>query len=725
MNLNGLHLGARRSRVPVVLQAEAAECGLACLAMVAGAHGLDTDLPTLRQRFSLSLKGVTLAEMVRMADALQFNSRALRAEPQELAQVQLPCVLHWDLNHFVVLVALTRHGAVIHDPARGQLTLTLAELSRHFSGVLLELQPAPGFTPAEQRQRVTLRQLLGPVNGLKRSIGQIFLLALALEVFVLLSPFFMQWVVDGAVVSADRDLVLTLGLGFGLLVLIQAATAAARSWAVLALSASLNLQWLVNVFAHLLRLPVAWFEKRHAGDIWSRFGAVQQIQRTLTTSFIEAVLDGLLVLMTLVMMWLYSPVLTAVALAAVLGYALLRWALYRPLRAASEEALVFEARQSSHFLESLRGVQAIKLFNAQGDRQSRFASLVVETMNSQLTVRKLELVLAVMHRLLFGLERVAVIWLGALLVIDQKLSLGMLFAFFAYKETFAGRVSALVDKAVDLKMLRLQGERLADIVLTAPEADLAAPALELDGSLELRDLRFSYADGEPEVLRGVNLKIEAGESVAIVGPSGCGKTTLLKLMLGVHAPTSGEVLVGGVPLGRAGLRAWRDHVGVVMQDEPLFSGSIVDNISFFSAQPDLAWVQECARVASVHEEIRAMPMGYHTLIGDMGAALSGGQKQRLLLARALYKRPKILFLDEATSSLDVERERAVNQAIRQLALTRVIVAHRPETINSAGRVVALHDGRVAQDLRSVPNAPNLPNLPNVPNLPIGGTAPLQ
>jgi ATP-binding cassette subfamily B protein RaxB len=694
------------SSVPVVLQSEAAECGLACLAMVAGAHGLDTDLPTLRRRFSLSLKGVTLAELVRMAHVLQLNTRALRAEPAELAQVQLPCVLHWDLNHFVVLVSLQRGEAVIHDPARGLLRLKLAELSRHFSGVLLELQPAAGFQPARERQHVSLRQLLGPVRGLKRSLLQIFTLALALEVFVLLSPFFMQWVVDGALVSADRDLVLTLGIGFGLLVLVQAATAAARSWAVLALSASLNLQWLVNVFAHLLRLPVAWFEKRHAGDIWSRFGAVQHIQRTLTTSFIEAVLDGLLVLLTLVMMLLYSPLLTALVLGAVAGYGLLRWAFFGPLRRASEEALVFEARQSSHFLESLRGVLAIKLFNAQGERQSRFSSLVVETMNAQLTVRKLELVFTVLHRLLFGLERVGVVWLGALLVIDQRLSLGMLFAFVAYKETFAARVSALVDKAVDLKMLRLQGERLADIVLTAPEleAEAAEAPRPLDGSLELRDLRFAYADGEPEVLRGVNLRIEAGESVAIVGPSGCGKTTLLKLMLGVHQPTAGEVLVGGVPLGRAGLHAWRDHVGVVMQDEPLFSGSLLDNISFFSPEPDADWAQACARLACVHDEIAAMPMGYHTLIGDMGAALSGGQKQRVLLARALYKRPKILLLDEATSSLDVERERAVNQAIRHLALTRVIVAHRPETIQSAGRVIALHEGRVAQDLRSVPAA---------------------
>ena len=331
-------------------------------------------------------------------------------------------------------------------------------------------------------------------------------------------------------------------------------------------------------------------------------------------------------------------------------------------------------------------------------------------MNAGIAIRKLELLFAVLHRLLFGLERVAVVWIGALLVMDRHLTVGMLFAFFAYKETFATRVSGLIDKAVELRMLRLQGERLADIVLTAPEADTGTPRPGERGAadIELRNVSFRYADGEPDVLRGVSLKIEAGESVAIVGPSGCGKTTLLKLMLGLHAPDSGEVLVGGVPLARVGQRAWRDSMGVVMQDEPLFSGSIADNICFFSAEPDRAWLEQCARVAAVHDEIEAMPMGYNTLIGDMGAALSGGQKQRILLARALYKRPRILLLDEATSSLDVDRERVVNQAVRQLALTRVIVAHRPETIASAGRVIALHEGRVAQDLRSVP-----------------GTAPLQ
>jgi ATP-binding cassette, subfamily B, bacterial CvaB/MchF/RaxB len=694
-------------KVPVILQTEAAECGLACLAMVASAHGHRTDLPALRRRFSVSLKGATLVDLVRMADELQLSSRALRAELDELPQLQTPCVLHWDLNHFVVLVAVKRGVAIIHDPARGQRRLKLDEVSRHFTGVALELQPAPGFTPSIDRQPVRLGRLLGPVLGLRRSLVQILVLAVALEGFVLLSPFFMQLVVDGVLVSADRDLLVTLGIGFALLVLIQAATAAVRSWAVLVLSAQLNLQWLVNVFAHLMRLPVGWFERRHVGDIWSRFGSVQQIQRTLTTSFIEAVLDGLLVLLTLVMMAVYSVTLSAVVLAAVLAYAALRWAFFRPLREATEETLVFESRQASHFLESLRGVMAIKLFNAQADRQSRFASLVVDSMNANIAARKLELLFSVLHRLLFGLERVAVLWIGALLVLDTRLTVGMLFAFFAYKEQFTLRVSSLIDKTVELKMLRLQGERLADIVLTPPEADTgtrAGGARDPAPGIELVNVSFRYADGEPEVLSGVSLRIEPGESVAIIGPSGCGKTTLLKVMLGILEPSEGEVRVGGVALSRIGLRAWRDMVGTVMQDEPLFSGSIADNIAFFDPQADVDWLQQCARVASVHDEIEAMPMGYHTLIGDMGAALSGGQKQRVLLARALYKRPKILLLDEATSSLDVERERSVNQAVRQLALTRVIVAHRPETISSAGRVIALQDGRVAQDLRSVQSA---------------------
>jgi ATP-binding cassette, subfamily B, bacterial CvaB/MchF/RaxB len=693
-------------RVPMLLQTEAAECALACLAMVVGAHGHRTDLPTLRQRFSLSLKGATMADLVRMAGELRFNPRALRVEPQQLEQLALPCVLHWDLNHFVVLTEVKGNTVTLHDPARGVRHLKLNELSQHFTGVALELTPAADFAPKVERQAVKLKDLIGPVRGLKRSVAQIVLLALALEAFVLGSPFLLQWVVDDVVVSNDRDLLLTLGIGFGLLVLLQVVAAALRSWAVLHLSATLNLQWLGNVFAHLMRLPVAWFEKRHAGDVWSRFAAVQTMQKTLTTHFVEALLDGLLVVATLAMMAFYSLTLTAIVLAAVGAYALLRWIFFRPLRQATEETLVHEAQQASHFLESLRAVQSIKLFNRQADRQARFMNRVVDAMNAGIATRKLELMFSVLHRLLFGLERVAVVWVGALLVMDQKFSVGMLFAFVAFKEQFAQRISALIDKSVELRMLRLQGERLADIVLAAPE-DMGLQRLAErapEARIDVRGVTFRYADNEADVLQGVTLNIEPGESVAIVGPSGGGKTTLLKLMLGIHAPQHGEVRVGGLPLAQLGLAQWRAMVGTVMQDDALLTGSVIDNISFFDASPDVEWVMECARLAAVHDEIDAMPMGYHTLIGDMGASLSGGQKQRLLLARALYKRPQVLLLDEATSALDVERERVVNQNIRKLNLTRVIVAHRPETIASASRVVVLNEGRVTQDLRSVPGA---------------------
>ena len=584
-----LRIGFGAPATPVILQNEAAECALACLAMVAASHGLRTDLPTLRQRFNLSLKGATMVDLATMARTLKLQTRAVRAEPEQLEQLPLPAILHWDFNHFVVLVKVGRDGVLIHDPAQGARWVKWARLSRHFTGAAMELTPEVGFERRDEHRRITMRQLLGRVTGLKRSLAQIVALALVLEFFVLLSPFMMQWVVDDVLVTADRDLLVTLGIGFALLVAIQVATAAIRSWAVLHLSATLNLQWLGNVFAHLLRLPLAWFERRHMGDIWSRFFAVQQIQKTLTTSFLEVLLDGALVVTTLAMMALYSPLLSGIVLAFVLAYAVLRWALFAPMRRATEEALVHDAKKTSHFLESLRGVMAIKLFAAEADRQARFMNLVVDAMNADIVVRRLEVTLAVANRGLFGLERVLVIGVGASLVLDHGLTVGMLLAFVAYKEQFSQRVGALIDKWAELKMLKVQGERLADIVLSNPEtvhAGMPAVVAQSDRApppIELRGVGFRYSDSEGDVLRGVSLSIEPGESIAIVGPSGCGKTTLIKLMLGILTPAHGEVLIAGRPLEAVGASTWRSMVGTVMQDEPLFAGSVADNISFFDS----------------------------------------------------------------------------------------------------------------------------------------------
>jgi len=483
--------------------------------------------------------------------------------------------------------------------------------------------------------------------------------------------------------------------------LIQRMIALARSWILMYMSTSVNLQWRASVFTHLLRLPVSYFEKRHLGDVVSRFGSIDAIQRTLTSSFLEGILDGLMSIVTLGLMFLYSPPLALIAVGAMLLYALGRWVWFQPLRNATEEQIVHAAKQQSHFLETVRGVKTIKLFGREDERRSTWLTRLVEQINADLRTQKLSLFYQTLNGLLFGLENILVIWLGAKLVLDGNFTVGVLIAFTAYKGQFDSRVSALIDKLIDLKMLQLQGERLADIVLQDAEMStgvgISNETINLLPSLEVDNLRYRYSDTEPYVLNGVSFKVQPGESIAIVGVSGCGKTTLMNIMLGLFLPTEGQVRFGGQNVSHIGFDVLRQAVGTVLQDDVLFAGSIADNICFFDVQVDQKRIEECARLAAIDEDISAMPMRYNTLVGDMGTVLSGGQKQRVLLARALYKQPKVLFLDEATSHLDVEREYRVNSAIRKLNITRVIIAHRPETIRTADRVIVLNGGVIVQD----------------------------
>ena len=699
--LDDLSFGFGR-KLPLILQTEATECGLAALAMVAGYHGFRTDLASMRRLFLVSVKGTTLAHLIQMTNSLSMSTRPVKLLLEDLPDLKLPCILHWDFNHFVVLKKVTSKNIVIHDPAYGIRTIPMAEVSESFTGVALELWPNSGFKKLTFKQHIKLRELMGQVTGLYRSFAQILLLAIALEVFALVTPFYLQWVIDNVIVSADRDLLTTLAIGFGLLMLMQQAVGTVRAWVIMYMATTLNIQWRANVFTHLIRLPVEYFEKRHLGDVVSRFNSVDSIQKTLTTSFVEGILDGIMTLVTLVMMFIYSPTLAWVAVCAMVLYGLGRWLWYRPLRNATEEQIVHAAKQQSHFIETIRGVKTIKLFQRQDERRSTWLTLLVDQINADLRNQKLQVLYRLLNGVLFGFERIIIIWLGAKLILDGNFTVGVLMAFVAYKDQFDGRVSSLIDKIFEIKMLQLQGERLADIVLTAPEDTHrhhkgTASELQLDSSVEISNLRYRYADQEPWVLDGINIKIKAGESVAIVGPSGCGKTTLMNVMLGIRTPSEGDVLIGGVSVSQVGLDTLRSMVGTVMQDDSLFAGSVSDNICFFEHKPNLQWIEECAKMAAIHEEIMAMPMGYNTFIGDMGTALSGGQKQRVLLARALYKRPNILFLDEATSHLDIARETMVNTAIKSLNVTRVIIAHRPETIASADRVIVLAGGKVAHD----------------------------
>ncbi|HIE0523711.1 TPA: peptidase domain-containing ABC transporter [Stenotrophomonas maltophilia] len=680
------------------IQSEAAECGLACLAMIASHHGNHVGLRELRRRYPLSLKGATLAQVMEVGSSLGFRCRPLRLDLDHLSRLQLPCIAHWDLSHFVVISKVHRNTVTVFDPAFGKRKLTMNEVSRHFTGVALELRPSTDFRKSPRLPAVSLGQLTGKVEGLWRAVSLLLVLSIALQVFVLIAPFFMQWTVDQVLVAYDRDLLAVLGVGFGLALLLQVGISQIRGRVVIYLSSLLNIQWTGNVFGHLLRLPLDYFEKRHLGDVTSRMGSVQSIQRTLTTSFVEALIDGLMTVVTLGMMLLYSWKLAAVTVAAVSIYAIARTWAFGSLRRGTEKQLIARAREESHLLESIRGVQSVKVAGRESVRQAGYFNLLNESINRDVWLSRFGLSFGGANQLLFGLERIAVIWLGALLAMDGVFSVGMLIAYLAYKDQFSQRVGALIDKWVEFRMLRLHGERLSDIVLTEPENASSHEGVPLPGNfrIEVQGLSFRYGSGEPWVLKGCSFVVEAGESVAITGASGCGKTTLVKILLGLLKPTEGKVLVGGVPLASISMSDYRRAIGAVMQDDQLFAGSISDNIAFEDDGCDEDRVHEVAKLAAVHDDIAAMPMGYNSLIGDMGTTLSGGQKQRVILARALYRKPRVLFLDEATSHLDVDRERLVNEAVSQLKLTRVIIAHRPETIASADRVLILQGGGVAR-----------------------------
>lgn len=582
-----LYFSGRR-RTPVVLQTEAAECGLACLAVVATHYGFLTDLPALRRRYSISIKGTTLANLIAFAGDLKLATRALRLDPHEMEQLKLPAILHWDLAHFVVLTALNRNGIEIHDPARGKRTCDWETVDKSFTGVALELRPAEGFAKKDERREIKVWSLLGKVTGLKSALAQILGLSLCLEVFALLTPFFMQLVVDQAIASADYHLLTVLAVGFALLLLVNIAVSTFRSWLLVYLSTSLNLQVSSNLLSHLLRLPMDYFEKRHLGDVTSRFGSMGTIQSFLTSSFIQVVLDGLMMVATLVMMFIYAPVLTLIVFVAVVLYALLRIAMYGPLRRANEEQIVYAAKQSSHFLESIRGIQSVKLFGKRELRLGIWQNLAVDNFNRGIAIEKMSLAFKSANALIFGIENILIVYIGATMILEGGFSVGMLYAFLAYKGNFVGRISALIYLAIQYKMLSLHSERVADIALTQPDVEgvAGAPAENLPSTLTVTNVSYRYSDVDAPVLNSVSFAVNAHETVALVGPSGCGKTTMLKVLVGLLQPNSGHVSIGDMTQQKLGLARYRSLIGVVMQDDQLFAGTIGDNISFFETGAD-------------------------------------------------------------------------------------------------------------------------------------------
>lgn len=685
-------------KLPVVLQTEIIECGHACLTMILQYHGYEIDLSTLRRIFPTSLKGINMANLTNMAQYFQFTTRVLRLELEQLDSLQTPAILHWDMNHFVVLKKVRGRTVIIHDPAQGELILDLSEVSKHFTGIAFELEPLESKTEKiyGEIKKLSSLELIKNVPQFGLTLAKIIFLAFILQGFTLIAPKYFQIVIDRVVVQSNIQLLYLLAGGFIGLKLMEIFFSMLRSFTVIYLNNRMNLKIGSRIFQHLMRLPLSYFEKRHLGDIMSRFGSIENIRQIVTSGFIEGGLSGLMAIFTLVMMLSYSLKMSLIVITSITIYFGLRLAFFMRLKRANEEMLKSQAVQSSNFMENIRGIQPIKIFHKEHDRITLWKNKYVDFLNSSLKVSKQNIFFGNARGIVFGIELILVVMFGAILIINKQLTIGMLYAFLFYRSMFTDSVGGLLERFIDYRMLSLYLDRLADILLrdtetVAPkDSKMEAPNIIIrDGALECKNLWFRYSDTEPDVITNASFKVDNGEFVVITGPSGCGKTTLLKLMLGLLEPNSGEILIDKKSINNIGIGTYRKNVAAVMQEDQLFAGSIAENISFFDPASDHAKVLKCAKLAGVDADILAMPMQFYTLVGDMGSTLSGGQKQRILLARALYADPKILFLDEATSHLDLLKESEINKAIVALGITRIVIAHRKETISLANRIIYL------------------------------------
>ncbi|WP_122032547.1 peptidase domain-containing ABC transporter [Aliivibrio sp. EL58] len=678
-----------KKRVPLIVQSEAGECGLASLAMVSSYHGHQINTSSLRKFLTIDTQGMNLNQIMEIASELGLASRAIQCELHEIKQLTLPCILHWNLDHFVVLTEVSKKGILINDPSIGKRKLTFTEFSRCYTGVALELTPTTSFKKQDVRTVMKISQLWDKITGLKRSLTSLFLLSTIMQSAALFSPYYIQWVVDNVLMSNDKPLLIVLAIGFGLLALIQVVVSAFRNWLIIRFSSAINIQMGSNLFYHLIRLPMNYFEKRHIGDVISRFSSMSSIKELLTTGVIESIIDGLMATVVLLMMFLYSQKLTFLVIFVVLVSFLIQLIFYFPNRRITEEAILADAKEDSIFLESIRAIQTIKLFNHETSRQNTWLNQYSEVINIDIRLGKLRIAEDSLNNLIYSLETILVVFFGALAVIEGDLTIGMLLAFIAYKNQFTTNIYAFIDNMFSFKLLSLHLNRLSDITLEQREQHSMHNKLPnvLNAHLRVENLSFRYTDNSEWLFSNLTFEIQPGECIAIIGSSGCGKTTLMKLLLGLLKPTSGNIYIDNINIQDISLNDYRKHLGSVMQDDTLLSGTLSENITMFDSSYDEKRLIQCCKHANILEDIQSLPMGFHSLVGDMGNNFSGGQLQRIFLARALYKKPDILCLDESTSHLDCDNEYKINKHISRLDITRIIISHRKETIESADRVI--------------------------------------
>ncbi|WP_198432194.1 peptidase domain-containing ABC transporter [Pseudomonas tolaasii] len=576
----------KRKTLPVITQSEMGECGLACIAMISGYWQGGPGLEELRIRHAVSHKGTSLGTLIGVAREYGLVPRPLRVQLDHLRHLKLPCILHWNFNHFVVLREITKNHARIHDPAIGARKIALSELSNHFTGVALELTPDSAnekILPALPSLRLpnkhtTLRQFTH-----YKTVIPLLAWGAMYQATSLLIPYQIQVTLDTHAVSSQVQFLKQVAVGFFFIALLSFLLALLRSWKISASFAALNREWLTRMFEHLLTLPTTWFDKRTLGSISSHFSSAQHLQKGLSRIFVDYLIDGTLSVLLGLILMAYNPAFTVVCLCNLGLYLLARLFFQPKLKQAMSAQVMHTARQQSLFLESARGISAIKLHQRYQERLTRWLNALSCQQRADLELSSYASSLHALAMLLSNIDRIIIVWLGAVAVAQDSLTVGMLFAFIAYREQFASRAYSFIDKKFELHNLVVHDENISQIHSTPAEnltGNSANTTIPVSLDLELSDISFHYGNNEKNIISHLQLIIPQGQCVAITGVSGTGKSTLLKLLSGLLQPTSGSIKLGNTPITEMGLARYRSLLGVVFQDDHLFIGSIGDNISF-------------------------------------------------------------------------------------------------------------------------------------------------
>ncbi len=689
----------KRPRVPVLQQISIVECGAVCLAMLLSYYGRKTTVSEVREQCGVGRDGLSALSLVKSARKYGMRVRAVSLEENDFCFVTLPAIVHWEFNHFLVVERWSPKFVEVVDPASGRRRMSAKEFDEGFTGVVIMMEPGVQFSRASKSSQLTLGTYAKSyIQQAPMALVQVLGASLLLQLLGLIFPLLSEIIIDNLIPMKGISALQLLGLGMILIVLAQVGTRLLRALILLYLQARVDTNLMFGFLERLFSLPQRFFLQRSTGDILARVGSNTVIRDTISNQLFSTILDGLFVLVYFGI--LISQSLSFTLIIAVIGalQALLLLSTGKHLSELNRRELAATGKSQGYLTETVAGIKTLKSAGAEHRVLERWSNLFFDQMN--ISVRRVY-VSTLIDTVMGGLGTFApliILWLGTQQVINGTMSIGTMLALNTLGASLLGPITSLVSSGRQIQLVGSHMERLADVIEAEPEQDLQTVAQppKLTGQIRLEGVSFQYDPQSPPVLRDINVEIKAGQKVAIVGRTGSGKSTLGALLLGLYAPTAGNILYDNIPLRKLNYQAVRAQFGVVMQEANVFSGSIRENITLNDPGMDMEQVIQAAQLAAIHEDIMKMPMEYESMVSEGGNALSGGQRQRLAIARAIVNAPAVLLLDEATSSLDVVTERAVEQNVSQLACTQIIIAHRLSTIRNADMILVLHEGQIVE-----------------------------